>query len=103
MAAKDVRFGEGVAALPDVVIAGMRELSGEQEVVVFDPELRIGDAVQIAEGAFQGLQAIVTQLLPAKERVKVLLDFLGRPVEAEICTPKVLSTISPRVGVSGRQ
>ena len=73
------------------------------EIVTFDPELRIGDSVQIAEGAFQGLQAVVTQLLPAKERVKVLLEFLGRSVEAEICIPKVLSTESPRVGISGRK
>src|SRR4029434_1556259 len=79
-----VRFGERIAALPDSSIEGMRQASGEAEIVTFDPELRIGDSVQIAEGAFQGLQAVVTQLLPAKERVKVLLDFLGRPVEAEV-------------------
>ena len=41
----------------------------------------------------------VTQLLPAKERVKVLLEFLGRPVEAEVSVPKVLPTISPRAGL----
>jgi transcriptional antiterminator RfaH len=97
-----VRFGERVAALPDNAIETMREASGEQEVVTFDPELRIGDSVQIAEGAFQGLQAVVTQLLPAKERVKVLLEFLGRSVEAEISVPKVLSTQSPRLGISGK-
>jgi hypothetical protein len=26
----------------------------------------------------------VTQILPAKERVKVLMDFLGRKIEAEV-------------------
>jgi hypothetical protein len=32
----------------------------------------------------------VTQLLPAKERIRVLLEFLGRPLEMEIPTTKVL-------------
>jgi transcriptional antiterminator RfaH len=97
-----VRFGERVAALPDSAIHSMREISGDDEVVTFDPELRVGDAVKIAEGAFKGLQALVTQLLPARERVKVLLDFLGRPVEAEVSIPKVLSAASPRSAVQGR-
>jgi len=30
------------------------------------------------------LEAVVTQILPAKERVKVLMDFLGRKIEAEV-------------------
>jgi transcriptional antiterminator RfaH len=94
-----VRFGERIAALPDSAIAAMREFSGDDEIVTYDPELRVGDSVKIAEGAFQGLHAVVTQLLPAKERVKVLLEFLGRPVEAEVSVPKVLPTIPPRAGL----
>jgi transcriptional antiterminator RfaH len=43
-----------------------------------------GDNVWIAQGAFAGLEAVVTQILPAKERVKVLMDFLGRKIEAEV-------------------
>jgi transcriptional antiterminator RfaH len=94
-----VRFGERIAALPESAIKTMREFSGDDEVVTFDPELRVGDSVKIAEGVFQGLHAVVTQLLPAKERVKVLLEFLGRPVEAEVSVPKVLSTTPPRAGI----
>jgi transcriptional antiterminator RfaH len=43
-----------------------------------------GDNVRIAKGAFAGLEAVVTQILPARERVKVLMDFLGRKIEAEV-------------------
>jgi hypothetical protein len=32
----------------------------------------------------------VTEVLSARERVKVLLEFLGRTVETEISMPKVL-------------
>jgi transcriptional antiterminator RfaH len=96
-----VRFGERVASIPESTIASLRELSGEEETVVFNPEPRVGDAVQIAEGAFVGLEAVVTQVLPAKERVKVLLEFLGRSVEAEISAPRVIPNISPRAASLG--
>jgi transcriptional antiterminator RfaH len=96
-----VRFGLHVAAIDQATIAALRAASGEEEVVLFDPELKVGDAVQITEGAFQGLQAVVTQLLPARERVKVLLEFLGRQVEAEVHSPKVLPTVSPRAAKLG--
>ena len=31
-----------------------------------------------------GLKTVVTQIVPAKERVKILMDFLGEKVEAEV-------------------
>ena len=91
-----VRFGDRVAAIDDATLAGLRQLSGDNEVIVFDPELHVGDTVQIVEGAFRGLEAVVTQLLPAKDRVKVLLDFLGRQIEAEVQSPKLIASAGPR-------
>jgi len=32
----------------------------------------------------QGLEVLVTQLLPASERVRVLLEFLGRSLQMEV-------------------
>ena len=90
-----VHFGDEVATLDSQVIANLREKTGEEEVVTFKPEIHVGQAVRIAEGPFQGLEALVTCLLPAKERVRVLLDFLGRSLETELSTPKVLPTASP--------
>jgi hypothetical protein len=40
--------------------------------------------VQIAHGPLQGLEVLVTQLLPASERVRVLLEFLGRSLQMEV-------------------
>lgn len=96
-----VRFGGRVAMIPAETIAGLREASGDEEMVVFNPEPRVGDVVKIAEGAFLGLEAVVTQVLPAKERVKVLLEFLGRSVEAEISVPRVIPNVSPRASSLG--
>jgi transcriptional antiterminator RfaH len=90
-----VRFGDQVATVDSKVIANLREKAGEEEVVTFDPAIEVGQSVQIAEGPFQGLEALVTRLLPAKERIRVLLEFLGRPVEMDLATPKVLPLASP--------
>ena len=46
--------------------------------------------VKVVEGAFSGLEAVVTQVVPARERVKILMDFLGRKVEAELEHDSVL-------------
>ena len=91
-----VRFGDQVAALDSSTIANLRQTADEEEIVIFDPEIQVGQAVRIAEGPFQGLEALVTHLLPAKERIRVLLDFLGRSLETEVPTPKVLPLVSPR-------
>jgi transcriptional antiterminator RfaH len=45
---------------------------------------QIGSEVTIIEGLFKGGNGMVTRLIPARERVKVLLEFLGRPTVIEI-------------------
>lgn len=85
-----VHFGDYVATLDPQIIAALQERTGSEEIVTLDPEIKVGQSVRIAEGPFQGLEVVVTRLMPARERVKVLLDFLGRPVETEISTPKIL-------------
>jgi transcriptional antiterminator RfaH len=98
-----VGFGDRVGIIDEPTIEHLRMAAGDDEVVVFAPELRIGDSITIAEGAFQGLDAVITQLLPAKDRVKVLLDFLGRELEAEVAVPSVLSTTPARAGVTPKK
>ncbi len=91
-----VHFGDYLATVDHDTIMALREKAGEEEVVTIDPEIKVGQSVKIAEGAFQGIEALVTCLLPAKERVRVLLEFLGRSVETEISIPKVLPVSSIR-------
>lgn len=87
-----VRFGDYVATLDPALIGALRQSAAEDEIVTIDPELEVGQSVRIAEGPLQGMEALVTRLIPAKERVRVLLDFLGRAVETEISAPDVLSS-----------
>ena len=85
-----VHFGDNLALVDAGTISVLQSNAGDDETVTIDPEIRVGQSVTIAESPFSGLEAVVTRVLPAKERVKVLLEFLGRPVETEVATHKVL-------------
>ena len=64
--------------------------AGSDEVVTIDSSLEIGQEVHIIDGPFRGLEVVITQVLPAKERIRVLLDFLGRSIEIDVSTTRVL-------------
>src|SRR5215475_7286776 len=85
-----VRFGDRLATLSEHTVMALQSKAGAEEVVTIDSSPKIGEPVHIVEGPFQGLEVVVTQVLPAKERIRVLLEFLGRPLEMEIPTTKVL-------------
>jgi transcriptional antiterminator RfaH len=85
-----VRFGERLATLPEDTVVALQSKAGPEEVVTVDSSPKIGQPVHFIEGPFQGLEVVVTQVLPAKERIRVLLEFLGRSLEMEIPTTKVL-------------
>ena len=85
-----LRFGQRLATLPENTIIALQSNAGAEEVVTIDSSPKIGQPVHIVEGPFQGLEVVVTQLLPARERIRVLLDFLGRSLEMEVPAGKVL-------------
>ena len=86
-----LRFGQRLATLPENTVIALQSKAGAEEVVTVDSSLKIGQPVQLIEGAFQGLEVVVTQVLPAKERIRVLLEFLGRSMEMEVAAEKVLA------------
>jgi transcription antitermination factor NusG len=45
--------------------------------------------VEIVEGPFRGQNGVVKQLLPARERVKVLLEVLGGATEVDLSLTSV--------------
>jgi hypothetical protein len=47
-------------------------------------EFQPGDLVEVSGGPFDGLRAIVGRAIPARKRVALLLDFLGRQTCLEI-------------------
>jgi transcriptional antiterminator RfaH len=79
-----VKFGQIYPSIPNHVLQELRSAFDSTETKIITQDLSVGDSVQIADGIFCGLQAVITHLLPARERVKVLLRFLGRLSEVEI-------------------
>jgi transcriptional antiterminator RfaH len=91
-----VRFANRYPIIDEVTVAQLSEHVGEKEIKVIDYEPSQGDNVKLAGGAFAGLDAVVTQVLPARARVRVLMDFLGRKIEAEFESSAVLRSEANR-------
>jgi transcriptional antiterminator RfaH len=79
-----VHFGNRWPIVPESVIEELRASVGTDHVHVIREELRPGETVQIAGGVFHGLRAVVTRVMPSRERVAVLLEFLGRQTTVEL-------------------
>lgn len=79
-----VRFNGQCAVVPDVMIEMLRTDSTEPIVIPDESHLKKGDETVVAEGALMGLRAVITQVMPSGDRVKVLLDMMGTAVEAEV-------------------
>ena len=79
-----VQFGDTVPTIPDAVIQRLQTDCDamKSNVLVEAPEE--GEDVEVADGAFKGLSGRVVRVRPAKQRVEVLLDFMGRTVAAEL-------------------
>ena len=86
-----VHFGDHLATLPENIVVGLQSRVGPEEIVTVDSSIKVGQLVQITEGPFQGLEVVVSNLLPAKDRIRVLFEFLGRSIEMEISKLKVLA------------
>ena len=79
-----VHFGDRWSIVPEAVIEELRATVGADRVHVIREELQSGEAVQIAGGVFHGLRAVITRVMPSRERVAVLLEFLGRQTTVEL-------------------
>jgi transcriptional antiterminator RfaH len=85
-----VRFGGIPSIVPDDVVAELRASVVDQETIEIPTNIQVGEEVQLVEGPFTGIRALVTQVLPAQERVKVLLEILGMEREVEVQSSRVL-------------
>ena len=64
----------------------------QEEIFEVGDELPVGAEVNVAAGPFMGFDAKVIGVLPAGQSVKVLLDFLGREIHAELPSDSVVLT-----------
>ena len=95
-----VSFGGIPAVVPEAIINELRASVADGETVEILTSFAVGEEVQVVEGPFQGLRAIVTGVMPARARVTVLLELLGMEREVEVAEkavlPDVLHPMAPR-------
>jgi transcriptional antiterminator RfaH len=85
-----VQFGNVVPTIPDGVIQQLQRDVEETKSKVLVEAPEEGEEVEVADGAFKGLNGRVARVLPAKQRVQILLDFMGRSIAAELSLEMLL-------------
>jgi transcriptional antiterminator RfaH len=79
-----VHFGNDVPEVPARALADLRAYMQDTELKTVAFSIAEGDDVEIVEGPFRGQNGVVKSLLPARERVKVLLEVLGGATEVDL-------------------
>ncbi len=79
-----VHFGDHVPEVPEGALEELRRYMQDSELKTVSFTIAEGDDVEIVEGPFRGQNGVVKQLLPARERVKVLLEVLGGVTEVNL-------------------
>lgn len=93
-----VHFGGRYAELTEAELAPLRVEWGPAETRPVDPTLQPGDRVRLSGTLFHGMEAEVLCLLPARQRVRVLLDLLGGPAPAEVSAADIAPVLAHPLG-----
>ncbi len=77
-------FNGKIISVPHTVIEALqKDLDAENVIEAITP-LAMGEETTILTGSMQGLKVKVIKLMPAQERVGVLMEMMGTLVETEI-------------------
>jgi len=96
-----VDFGGQMTPVADDIIQSIREEMDGQVIREINVGLKVGDTVELTEGAMKGLKGIVNSIHSGEERVKILMEFLGRESLIEVNASKLLSDYSAREVLAG--
>lgn len=98
-----VAFGSHLARIEDSVIAQIKQEMADEDVRIVEVGIEVGDIVELTEGPMRGLKGIVNAKLSGADRVRVLLEFLGRENAVEVPASKLLTEHQPRVIVAPKK
>jgi transcriptional antiterminator RfaH len=78
-------FAGQLAVIENDVVSAFKAMEGAAGVIELErpPRFKKGDVVRIQNGSFAGIRAVVTEWLPERERVRLLLDYFGREIKLE--------------------
>ena len=97
-----VHFGHKIPKVGDAIVEELQKHFEGEEPMVVEDNLSLADEVVVADGAFAGMQAKVLRIMPATQRVQILLDILGGPTAVEVNRASVIlekSTMADRVPI----
>lgn len=100
--AKIVGFGGKPSVVPEEVIRQLRDAVAGDETVYIPSAIKPGEEVQVIEGPFRGIRALVTRVLPGRDRVHILLELLGIEREVEVSADAVLPDVEHPLRDEGR-
>lgn len=90
-------FNGRIVPIPDSVVESLQKDLNEESVVDAGVPLEVGEETTILEGSMRGLTVKVVKVMPAEDRVSVLLEMLGTLVEAEFPTDALEHRIKHRL------
>ena len=83
-----ISFGANVPEVPEDFVKSLQEevakVESDEEVIVVNWKVNLGDEVEIADGPFKGMEGEVVEVRPGTERVSLLLEFLGERQPGEV-------------------
>jgi transcription antitermination factor NusG len=97
-----VDFGGQMSPVPDSVIQIIREEMDGQIIKEIHIGVKVGDTVELTEGPMRGLKGIVNSIRNGDDRVKILMEFLGRESLVEVKSSHILTEQTPREAMAGR-
>ena len=90
---KIVSFGDIPSIVARLIIEELRNSVQDEETIVINSGIETGEEVNMVEGPFRGLRAVVSRVMPGRERVAVLLEVLGMEREVEVALSAVLPDV----------
>ena len=83
-------------AVADSIIANLRAEFDEKETITVQTTLQPGETVDIVDGPMRGMTATISRILPGRDRVRILLEFIGGLQEIEVPLISLLTERDPR-------
>ncbi len=96
-----VSFGGMPAVVPNDIIDTLRDAITTDETIVIDSGPEAGDEVEVVDGVFRGIRAVVTRVNSSRQRVGILIEILGQSREVEVPQDAVIVDDSLRPVASG--
>lgn len=92
-----VQFGDQIVPIEDALISQLRSFVGDAQTIEITVGPAPGSEVVITGGPLRGFQVLVTRVMPARQRIAILLEMLGSPREVEIESDRVVAARPRRI------